>query len=270
MKVVWSEAFLSVYGEDAASAAGRIEAVVQELEGWAEWVPAAPATDEQLLRCHTVEHLNWVRGSGIDPIARLAAGGAVRAAHLGREKPSFALIRPPGHHAAREYAWGFCYYNNLAVALADLRSQSLVGRALVLDVDLHVGDGTEDILGAEEWVTIRNPKSPSREDYLRQVYDALYSFEGDWIAVSAGFDNHAADWGGLLMTEDYRLLGLDVGIRTRILKAGCFAVLEGGYNHGILGENVRAFCHGLEQGWEKGASGHLGGERDREGSGAVW
>jgi acetoin utilization deacetylase AcuC-like enzyme len=270
MKVVWSEEFLRVYSEEPAAAAGRMEAIVQELEGWAQWVAPVPATDEELLRCHTPEHLKWVQGEGVEKMARLAAGGAVLAAHLGREEPAFALIRPPGHHASRDHAWGFCYFNNLAVALVDLRSQGRVKSALVLDFGLHVGDGTEHILGREDWVTVLNPKSPARDGYLLAISEALEDFEGDTIAVSAGFDNHAADWGGLLTTEDYRLMGLDVGNRARILRAGCFAVLEGGYNHGILGENVRAFCHGLEQGWTKGASGHLDEAREQEGKGAVW
>ena len=270
MKVVWSKAFLDVYAEDEAAAGGRMESIFQQLEGWAKWVEAEEASEGQLLRCHTPAHLARVRKAGVDRLARLAAGGAVKAALLGREAPAFAAIRPPGHHASREHAWGSCYFNNLAVALSEVRARKLVRHALVLDIDLHVGDGTENILGGESWVSVLNPKSPSREGYLREVSDALESFRGDWISVSAGFDNHSADWGGLLTTDDYRLLGLDVGIRARILKAGCFAVLEGGYNHGILGENVRAFCHGLQQGWSKGASGHLDLEGQREGDGAVW
>lgn len=270
MKVVWGKAFLEVYAEDDAAAAGRMESIVERLEGWAKWVEPEAATEEQLLRCHSPAHLAWVRKVGVDRVARLAAGGAVQAALLGREAPAFAAVRPPGHHASREHAWGFCYFNNLAVALAELRSRGLVHRALVLDFDLHVGDGTENLLGEEDWVTVFNPKSPSREGYLSEISGALDVFKGDWLAVSAGFDNHSADWGGVLSTDDYRLIGLDVGIRARLLGAGCFAVLEGGYNHGMLGENVRAFCHGLHQGWTKGASGHLDRDREQEGDGAVW
>lgn len=255
MKVVWSEAFRRVYAGDPAAAAGRLDAVIEELEGWAEWVEPEPAPEEALLQCHDPAHLAWVRREGVYDIAALAAGAAIRASRLGHEAPSFALVRPPGHHASVASSWGFCYFNNLAVALADLRAHGHVKRAFILDFDLHVGDGTVDILGREGWVKILNPDQPSRDAYLRQVSGALEDFEGDSIAVSAGFDNHEADWGGLLRTDDYRLLGLDVGIRSRVLGAGCFGVLEGGYNHGILGENVHAFLHGLEEGWGHGASG---------------
>jgi acetoin utilization deacetylase AcuC-like enzyme len=257
MKLVWSEAFRQVYARDPAAAAGRLDGVVETLQGSVEWVEPSPAPEEALLRCHGPGHLEWVRREGVYEIAALAAGAAMRAAEIGREEPAFALIRPPGHHASHDHAWGFCYFNNLAVALSHLRAAGRAEDAFVLDFDLHFGDGTVDILGREDWVGILNPDQPGRDAYLRQVANALEDFEGDAIAVSAGFDNHEADWGGLLLTEDYRLMGLDVGIRARALGSACFGVLEGGYNHAVLGENVRAFLHGLEQGWTKGASGRL-------------
>lgn len=255
MKVVWSEAFCTVYAGDPAAAAGRLDSSVEELTGWAEWVEPEPAPREALLRCHGAGHLDWVRRQGVYDVAALAAGAALQAARLGREQPAFALCRPPGHHASADAAWGFCYVNNVAVALADLRAAGLVREALVVDFDLHVGDGTVSLLGGQGWVRVLNPDQPGRDAYLRQVYHALEAFSGDCIAVSAGFDNHEADWGGLLRTADYRLMGMDVGSRARVLGACCFGVLEGGYNHGILGENVHAFLHGLEEGWTRGASG---------------
>ena len=258
MKVVWSEAFYPVYASDPAAAQGRMEAIVDQLEGWAEWVAPEPADEEALLRCHDPEHLEWVRRGGVYPVAALAAGGAIEAARIGRNEPAFALIRPPGHHASRARAWGFCYLNNIAIALMDLRAAGLVSEALLLDFDLHFGDGNVNILGDSTWVRIVNPGAPSREAYLSQVIEALDTFEGDSISVSAGFDNHVEDWGGLLHTADYELMGLQVGIRARALRAGSFSVLEGGYNHRVLGENVRAFLHGHQRGWLEGASDPVG------------
>ncbi len=255
MKVVWSEAFRGSYAGDPAARAGRLDLVVEELEGWAEWVEPEPAPEEALLRCHGPERLDEVRAEGVYDVAALAAGGALAASCIALAEPAFALVRPPGHHASRVRAWGFCHFNNLAVALAERRARGEVERALVLDIDLHYGDGTEDILGGEAWVRLVNPGAPSRNEYLRQVMTALEAFEGDWIAVSAGFDGHSLDWGGLLHTEDYELIGLQVGIRARALDGHCFAVLEGGYHPQSLAESVRAFCRGMERGWAKGASG---------------
>lgn len=255
MRVVWSEDFLRQYSGDPAARPGRLEPIVEELAGIAEWVKPDPAPLDALLRCHDPEHVEWVRRSGVYEVAALAAGGAITAARLGGEEPAFALIRPPGHHASRGRAWGFCYFNNLAVALMDVRGEGLAERALVLDIDLHFGDGTVDILGREEGVRILNPGAPTRREYLVQVIEALEEFEGDCIAVSAGFDNHLDDWGGLLHADDYRLMGLQVGIRARALGARCYAVLEGGYNHTVIGETVEQFVDGLEQGWRGGASG---------------
>ncbi len=252
MRVVWSERFLEEYTGDPAARAGRLEPAVEALEGWAEWVEPSPAPGEAVLRCHSPEHLEWVRRCGVWDVASLAAGGAVEAARLGCGAPAFALVRPPGHHASRDRAWGFCSLHNLAIALSELRAAGRVRRALVLDIDLHFGDGTVNILGGEPWVGILNPGAPDRESYLGQVLDALAGFEGDAIAVSAGFDHHLLDWGGLLHTEDYGLIGRQVGARAGVLGAACFAVLEGGYNPPVLAESVRAFCQGLESGWELG------------------
>ncbi|MEW6488288.1 MAG: histone deacetylase family protein [Thermodesulfobacteriota bacterium] len=255
MKIVWSEKLREPYDTDPAAALGRLDPAVEALAGWAEWVEPVPAREEDLLRCHTRRHLEEVRREGLYAAAALAAGGAILAARLAQEAPSFALVRPPGHHASRDRAWGFCHLNNLAVALAERWAAGRVQQALVLDVDVHFGDGTADVLGGEGWVRIVNPGAPSRQEYLRQVIEALEEFAGDWIAVSAGFDHHSLDWGGLLHTEDYELIGLRVGIRARALGGHAFGVLEGGYNPRSLAESLRAFCHGLERGWEKGASG---------------
>ena len=178
-------------------------------------------------------------------MAALAAGAAVQAARAGLTEPCFALVRPPGHHASADSCWGFCYFNNLAVAVDHLRRHKGIKSAYVLDFDLHFGDGTVSIMAGKRYAAIHNPASPDRGEYLEEVADGLAATRADLIAVSAGFDNHLQDWGGVLLTEDYETIGRLVGETSRKLGAGCFAVLEGGYNHQVLGESVRAFLRGL-------------------------
>ena len=174
-----------------------------------------------------------------------ACGGAVRAARIGLDEPAFGLIRPPGHHASADSAWGFCYFNNMAVALLALQRQGLIKQALVLDIDLHFGDGTVNILGDQEWVKIHNPSERSREKYIQEVAHILSGVQVDLIGVSAGFDYHIDDWGGLLATEDYFSIGTLVNQAARACGGGYFAILEGGYNHEVLGHNVAALIDGL-------------------------
>ena len=83
------------------------------------------------------------------------------------------------------------------------------------------------------------------EEYVRQVGHILSGVQVDLIAISAGFDNHIDDWGGLLETEDYSSIGTMVRQTARASGGGCFAILEGGYNHDVLGHNVAALIDGL-------------------------
>ena len=174
------------------------------------------------------------------------AGGAIQAAVAGLTEPCFALIRPPGHHASADSCWGFCYFNNMAIALDHLKRNGLINKAYVLDFDLHYGDGNVNILSEKRYVTILNPESHNRKAYLAEVEAGLAAAEVDIIGVSAGFDNHVDDWGGLLETEDYQTMGRMVLEASRRMGAGCFGILEGGYNHQVLGLNVRAFLRGLQ------------------------
>jgi acetoin utilization deacetylase AcuC-like enzyme len=222
-----------------------MEAVVEAVGDRFSFVKARPATSEQIGRAHSSRHMKSVSSAGLYEIAALAAGGAVQAALIGMKEPAFALIRPPGHHASRDHSWGFCYFNNMAIALLELRAQRLIRSALVLDIDLHFGDGTVDILGGQGWVRIHNPSSRDRELYLKEVEEAIAGEPVDMIGVSAGFDYHQDDWGGLLTTEDYGQIARWVRKAASQWGSGCFAVLEGGYNHQVLGENVVAFLEGL-------------------------
>jgi acetoin utilization deacetylase AcuC-like enzyme len=245
MKVVFDNLFYTVYASDPAAEAGRMEAIVAALPTDAVFVSPEPATEAQLALAHTSDHIADVKREGVFEVAVLAAGGAIQAARIGLSEPCFGLIRPPGHHASAGSAWGFCYFNNMAVALLTLRSEGLIRRAFVLDFDLHYGDGTDHILGGSGWAAISNPSKNSRMDYLRQVEAALSGLDVDIIGVSAGFDHHRLDWGGLLATEDYFTMGKMVRTAAAACGAGCFGLLEGGYNHQVLGVNVAAFMNGL-------------------------
>lgn len=247
MKVVYHEGYNEVYSNDPASAPGRIQAVEMALCGKVSFVEPSPATREDILRAHTKEHITSVEREGVYEIAALAAGGAIKTAQIGLTEPCFAVIRPPGHHASSGSAWGFCYFNNMAIALEKLKSEGKIKKAFILDFDLHFGDGNVNILGNKGYVNILNPTASSRNEYLKQVQNDLAETDADMIAVSAGFDNHEADWGGLLKTEDYKYMGKLVSETARRNKGGCFGILEGGYNHSVLGKNVLAFVEGLAE-----------------------
>lgn len=246
MKVFFHSDFYEVYTSDPAASAGRMEAIVEALGGYADFVEPRPATKDELHAVHSPFHVEHVKQIGLYDIAALAAGAAIQAAETGLTEPCFGLIRPPGHHASAEDAWGFCYFNNMAAALTALKASGKIKSAFILDFDLHYGDGNVNILSHLPWVSILNPATVDRSGYLEEVRSALTAFHGDVIGVSAGFDHHVEDWGGLLTTEDYHEMGAMV--REAALKntAGSFGILEGGYNHDVLGRNVLAFLQGLD------------------------
>ena len=245
MKVVFHEDFYQVYTSDPAAEAGRMEAIVAVLEPHVEFVTAEPASEKQIAAVHTAAHIERVRQMGLYDIAALAAGGAVQAAAIGLTEPCFALIRPPGHHASAGSCWGFCFFNNMAVAVEALKQQGKIRSAYILDFDLHFGDGTENILGRKNYVGIHNPGAHDRTAYLAEIEDELGRFPADIIGISAGFDNHRQDWGGLLTTDDYRDMGRMVRSAAQRNGGGCFAILEGGYNCDVLGKNALALIQGL-------------------------
>lgn len=247
MKVFFDQDFYVEYTTDPAAEKGRMEAIIAEIDTFAEIVPCLPASEEEILAAHTQAHIDFVEEQGVYEIAALAAGGAVQAAESGMKEPSFGLIRPPGHHASKESCWGFCYFNNMAVSLYSLKAKRLIETAFVLDFDLHYGDGNVNILGREPWVEILNPESSKRSDYLEEVREALEKTPADVIAVSAGFDHHVNDWGGLLYTSDYKTMGGWVKEASIRNGGGCYGLLEGGYNHNVLGVNVLAFLQGLDK-----------------------
>lgn len=247
MKVIYHKRYTQVYDNDPAAAPGRMEAIVREIIGFEIIEPAAASLDDIRL-CHSDMHIAGIsRDNAVFEMALLAAGGAIEAAERAFDgEPSFALIRPPGHHASADSCWGFCFFNNIAIAISRLLRENKISSALVLDFDLHYGDGTSNIFANNKNVIYFHPEDSHREEFIAHVSRLLSQTKADIIAVSAGFDRHVEDWGGLLTTEDYNLIGKEV---RRYSLANCsgrrFGVLEGGYNHNVLGKNVRAFLDGM-------------------------
>jgi len=231
-----------------------------------QWAEPAEVTDAQILRAHTPEHLRRLAQPGdfdgdtpahpgIDQHARRSVGGAIRAMALARSgETAFSLMRPPGHHATRSLAMGFCYLGSMAIAVLEARALG-VGRVAVLDFDVHHGNGTEDILAGQPGTTFvsvhQHPAYPGTgavdvggncfnfpvgpgtpRAAWRQVYEAaferLVAARPQLVGVSAGFDAYSKDplANGTLERDDFLWLGK----RLRALGVPVFAVLEGGYS----------------------------------------
>ncbi|MEY2430235.1 MAG: hypothetical protein QOJ40_3120, partial [Verrucomicrobiota bacterium] len=207
---------------------------------------------------------------GIADRARASAGAALEALKSARSGETvFSLMRPPGHHATRERAMGFCYLNNIAIAALEALGTG-AKRVAVYDFDVHHGNGTEAILlnhpGARFYSIHQYPCYPgtggrnvgnncfnfpvpprtSRAEYreaLTSALDALRKFKPSIVAVSAGFDAYARDplAQETLEAEDYYWLGQQM----RQLAVPVFSLLEGGYSSD-LPELVFAYLKGLE------------------------
>lgn len=249
MKVIFHPRFYEIYTSDPAAAKGRMEAMVKALEKDFEFIEPTPATERELQRVHGKQHIQSVKGDfRVYEIGLLAAGGAILAGEMASEgQPAFGLIRPPGHHAGPHSCWGFCYFNNIAIAIKRLLHEKKINRALILDFDLHYGDGTANTFAGDRAVTYFHPEGAQRQTFLNSIQQTLENDkEYDIIAISAGFDRHEEDWGGLLKTEDYHSIGKWAReFSLENCQGRRFAVLEGGYNHSVLGRNVRSFLQGF-------------------------
>jgi len=248
--IVYHDEYLTSYYTATVECPERIKAIFFKLRDRFPVLRPEPAALEDIYRVHSRAMVERVRLDGLDiyTTALLAAGGAITASEEAvREVPALALIRPPGHHAGPERYWGFCFFNNIAIAISKLMARGSVESVLVLDLDLHYGDGTENIFKDNRAVTVVNIRDRTRTGYLDSFGQELGNCRKvDLIAISAGFDTYVRDWGGILETDDYRAMG--AAIRSTALRFSggrFFAVLEGGYYLPDLGINVLAFCEGL-------------------------
>jgi acetoin utilization deacetylase AcuC-like enzyme len=275
----------------------RLEAVQKALDA-AEFAglvrrDAPPASDADLLRAHSQSYLDRIRAAVPDDgwaqldadtflslgsleAAVRAAGGvcaAVDAVIAGKARNAFVGMRPPGHHAERDVAMGFCLYSSVAVGALRALDHHGLARVAVLDFDVHHGNGTQDILwnepramvvssqqmplypgtgaaherGAHD--TILNLPLPggSGTSAMRSVwepaFDRVATFTPDLILVSAGFDAHRADpLAGLNWTEEdfIWITGAICDLADRVCGARVVSSLEGGYDLDALAGSVAA------------------------------
>jgi acetoin utilization deacetylase AcuC-like enzyme len=256
MRIIFDEAFhRSDYTDDAydnAAEPGRLVGIVEALreEGRYGFEVPSPAERVDLLRGHGEAYVASVEAKPrLYAMAALAVGGAILAAERAADgEPSFACVRPPGHHASRASAWGRCTFGNVALALLRLRDAGRIRSALVFDFDQHTGDGTLDLLRGWPEARVFNGHGDDAAAYVavlaRHLQEAPFV---DIVAVSAGFDGYAHDVGRKMTTESYFEMGaLLRSYAARLGHGRRFAVLEGGYYQPHLGRNALAFCRGFE------------------------
>ena len=252
-KIVYHDAYLTDYPTASVEKPQRVEAIHRELKSSGyPFIEARPADELDVLLVH---YPSLVQAEKRDQerydVALLAAGGSILAAQIAMDGvPAFGLVRPPGHHASPGTNWGFCFFNNMAVSIQRLILKRQIKRAVILDIDLHFGDGTDNYFKGRKDVAVINVQSSDRNEFLTQCREGLSrSAPYDIIGVSAGFDRYIKDWGSTLLTEDFKTIGQTVKeFADKNCSGRRFALLEGGYYLPDLGVNVRNLIEGMEEG----------------------
>lgn len=257
---------------------------------------APMVTREQLQRVHSAEYLDaifhkldteeqvWLDADtmmmpGSLPAAQRAAGAVIEAVELvmqDRHQLAFCAVRPPGHHAERDKAMGFCLFNNVAIGAAHALQQLGVSKLAIIDFDAHFGNGTEHIFADNDDVLIcscfQHPYYPScgepsfeglsinvplaageggaelRAGVEQHWLPALKRFQPELILISAGFDGHREDdMSDLqLVEDDYAWLSEQIkGVADQYAQGRIVSVLEGGYALSALGRSVVAHLKAL-------------------------
>jgi acetoin utilization deacetylase AcuC-like enzyme len=266
------------------------------LEPLLEYVEAPLASREQLALAHTVEHIDFVFRSSptqgmvdLDPdttmnphtlaAARRAAGAAILAVDRvmsGLNHAAFCSVRPPGHHAERHRAMGFCIFNNVAIGAAYALQKYSLQRVAIVDFDVHHGNGTENIFRHNPAVllcsTFQSPLYPYsgtgpvaakiinvplpagtdgtafRKAVTTTFLPALDAFAPELILFSAGFDGHRDDpLASLnLLEQDYHWITTEVrNLAQRHANGRIISLLEGGYALPALASSVVAHLQAL-------------------------
>jgi acetoin utilization deacetylase AcuC-like enzyme len=278
-----------------------VRAAIDARRGALTPLPARPADAEELLRVHTRGYLAQLAAAAasaptrLDPdtyaspasdaVARLAAGAAidlVRAVVTGRAQAGFAAVRPPGHHAEADRAMGFCLLNNVAIAARAAQAELGVERVLIVDWDVHHGNGTQHSFEADPsvlyfsthqfphypgsgrfdeigvgrgegaTVNVPMPADCGDEEYLavfeRVLAPVARAFAPHLIIVSAGFDAHRDDPLATMRVGAAGYQGMAARVRALAeeLCGGRLAcVLEGGYSASGLEEGTGALLDAL-------------------------
>ena len=293
--------------------AGRLVAIEAAFEraGWPglERVEAPAASREQLERVHAPGHITAIEefsaaGGGMIDLdtaaspgsyeaALHAAGGAAHAAErllAGDARAAICALRPPGHHAERDRAMGFCLFNNVAVAARHAIDDCGAGRVLVLDWDVHHGNGTEAIFAAtdevlyasiHQWplypgtgaaefegegagegfnVNLPVPPGAGSEEFMALVEHVVVpiarAYEPGLIAISAGYDAHRDDPLASCAVETEAYADMTAAIRALAaeLEVPVLVCLEGGYLPPALADSVVATAAALEDGRPPGSA----------------